>query len=193
MRDTFSAIETYCIEKKISEGVILSMIIYDMIYDKIVPSLFVIEQCIDALFAPGVAKNKLLWQDYCDFLATAYKDNKKYIKQIESLMEMFDNMMTGSTQAIHAFADILDSCPVFEQQKNHYTISSALTIHFHVCMSDGFLDATHSLYMRTMQYWDGSKYYLSTMDSRDREKFVLLFMLHEAIGMSQPSVSLASV
>jgi|GEM_PF-1873200 len=60
-------------------------------------------------------------------------------------------------------------------------------------MCDVFLDATHALYIRTMQYWDGSKYYLSTMDYRDIEKFVLLFMLHESINMSQPSVSLACV
>lgn len=193
MRDTFSTIDTYYTEKKLSQDAVVSMIIYDMIYDKILPSLFVVEQCIDILFAPGISKDRLLWQDYCDFLSIAYKDNKKYTKQIATLSEIFGCMTVGDTDAMHAFADMLDTCPILEQQKNHYTVAWALTIHFHACISDVFLDATHALYMRTMQYWDGSTYSLSTIDSRDIEKFVLVFMLHEAIGMTQPFVSLASI
>jgi len=193
MRDTFSSIDAYYREKKLSEDVVASMIIYDMIYDRIVPSSFVIEQCIDSLFAPWTTKGKLLWQDYCDFLTIAYKDNKKYTKQIVMLTELFERMMVGDASAIHTFADMLDNSPAFEQEKSHYMLSWGLTIHFHASMCDVFLDATHALYIRTMQYWDGSKYYLSTMDYRDIEKFVLLFMLHESINMSQPSVSLACV
>jgi len=52
MRDTFSAIDTYYTDKKLSQDAIVPMIIYDMLYDKIIPSSFVVEQCIDALFAP---------------------------------------------------------------------------------------------------------------------------------------------
>jgi hypothetical protein len=193
MRDTFSVIDAYYTEKKLSEDVIASMIIYDMIYDKILPWSFVMEQCIDALFASWITKDKLLWQEYCDFLMIAYKDNKKYTKQITVLSDLFERMMKGDTDAMHTFADMLDTCPILEQHKNHYILSWALTIHFHAHMSDVLIDATYALYMRTMQYWDGSIYYLSTMNPRDIEKFVLVFMLHEAMATPQPSISLVSV
>lgn len=38
-------------------------------------------------------------------------------------MGLFDRMMLGETQAMHIFADILDDCPAFEKQKNHYILS----------------------------------------------------------------------
>lgn len=193
MRDMFSAIDAYYTDKGFSQDAILSMIIYDMIYDNILPSSFVIEQCIDTLFAPSINKDRLLWQDYCDFLAVAYKDNKKYTKQILFLTTLFDRMMSGDTEALHVFADMLDDCPAFEKEKKYYILSAGLTIHFHASIADIFLEVSHSLYMRTMQYWDGSMYYLSSMNSRDIEKFVLLFVLHEAMAMKQPSVSLLSI
>gem|GEM_PF-1661373 len=86
MRDTFSAIDTYYTDNDISENSIISMIIYDMIYDVILPSSFVIEQCIDVLFTPGIHKDTVLRQDYCHFLSAAYKDNKKYAKHIATLV-----------------------------------------------------------------------------------------------------------
>lgn len=193
MRDTFSAIDTYYTDKKLSQDAIVPMIIYDLLYDNILPSSFVMEHCIDVLFAPWVTKNKLLWQDYCDFLAAAYKDNKKYTKQVLALIALFDRMMLGDAEAMDIFADMLDNCPVFEKQKNHYVVCGELTIHFPACIADVFLDASYALYMRTMQYRDGSMYYLSNLDSCDIEKFVLLFVLHEAMAMSQPSVSLVSI
>lgn len=193
MRDAFSTIDAYYIDKKLSENAILPMIIYDMIYDKIIPSSFVVEQCIDALFASWTTKDRLLWQDYCDFLWIAYKENKKYTKEISNLSSLFERMMAADPDAMHTFADMLDSCPIFEQQKHHYILSSDLAIHFHTSVSDIFLDVASVLYMRTMQYWNGSSYYLSTMDPCDIEKFVLLYMMHDAIGMSQPSVSLVSI
>jgi len=73
-----------------------------------------------------------LWQDYCDFLAVAYKDNKKYSKQITVLIALFDRMMLGDTEAMHIFADILDDCPIFAKQHHHYYIlSGELAIQFH--------------------------------------------------------------
>jgi len=52
MRDTFSAIDTYYTDKKLSQDAIVPMIIYDLLYDNILPSSFVMEHCIDVLFAP---------------------------------------------------------------------------------------------------------------------------------------------
>gem|GEM_PF-1814542 len=64
-----------------------------------------------------------MWQDYCDFLTIAYKDNKKYTKQIVMLTELFERMMVGDASAIHTFADMLDNSPAFEQEKSHYMLS----------------------------------------------------------------------
>jgi hypothetical protein len=53
----------------------------------------------------------------------AYKDNKKYTKQITVLSDLFEGMMKGDTDAMHTFADMLDTSPILEQQKNHYILS----------------------------------------------------------------------
>lgn len=187
MRDTFTTVASYYTDKKLSDNPILAMIIYDMIYDCIIPSSFVLEHCIDALFSASTKKDILLWKEYCDFLSIAYKDNKQYIKQIDSLVEIFDQMMQSNPDAMHTFADMVDNCAILQQKNNHY-ILWPLTIASHTFISPVFYDAIHALYLRTMQYWDGSTYYISDTTPYDIEKFVLIFMLHESIALSQPTV-----
>lgn len=126
----------------------LTLIILNLIYDKVIPPYFKIETLIEKLFE----------LNYSNIIrGTTYLEQiKEYISQEEYqiLNDLFEQVNTNEEIGIWGIIDFLDQSFLVQSQGSLYNISEEKKrlIHYDIWFNDTFLSVCNILYYNNLQY-----------------------------------------
>lgn len=126
----------------------LTLIIFNLICDKIIPPYFKVEVLIEKLFELNYS-NIVRGTTYLEHI-------KKYIsqKEYQTLIEVFDEINTNEEAGIEKLIDILDQSFLIQNQENLYNINEEKKrlIQYDIWFNDTFLSVCNILYYNDLSY-----------------------------------------
>ena len=122
----------------------LAAVIIDMIYDGLLAPSFSVEDCVDVLFAD----THDLGSQYIGLLQTIYAKDKKIVKDIAVLSDIFVWLWTWDPAVMEQFVDMIDTLPILDKDTYNYTLCHDCSIDSQAKLSFDFVQHISSVYMR---------------------------------------------
>ena len=179
---------------KKSFNMAMSLIIYDLWYDWFLSHEFSIEQCLDLLMSK-IDKDNILLEQYCAVLSSMYPKNTRIVKDAKDLLSSFSNLDVMDEKSIHTIVDMIDTCPLIENNWSTYTIVSGFDWVWFGFLSNTFLSACVPSFLKQTWAWTWSVQHIYTYPdlSLSFDGLLLEFVISQVMDNDVANLSVISL